>query len=256
MNNKSMKYYNTCKLKLLLIFIIFLTSCFRGYQPGYVAGESSINLDNRIQPDSIIESMIQPYKMQLADELNEVIGYAPSTLTTRKLESSLGNFIVDLLREEARKHYSGKVDLAAITNGGIRIPIAKGDISLRDIFELMPFENNLLILTIDGSTAMKLFDYLAATRNISIANTEINIQGNRAVDILIGGERFNPDKTYTLAISDYLANGGDSMFFLKNCKRTTLNLKIRDAIIEYIKYLTSQGKNVEAKIEGRVRGVE
>jgi len=242
--------------KVLLIFIISLTSCFRGYQPSYVAGESSINLDNQIQPDSMIENMIQPYNIQLADELSEVIGHASSELTTRKLESSLGNFIADLLRVEAQKRYPGKVDMAAITNGGIRIPISKGDITLRDIFELMPFENDLLILNIDGGTAMKLFDYLAAKKNISIANTEINIQGNRAVDILIGGERFNINDSYTLAISDYLADGGDNMFFLKDSKRSLLNLKVRDAIIRHIRHLTSEEKYVEAKIEGRVRGVE
>lgn len=247
---------NTKIIKFLLIFIISLTSCARRYQPSYVTGESFITINNQIQPDSIIENIIKFYKTQLAEELNEVIGYAPLELTINKLESSLGNFIVDILLEVGKKKYSGKVDMAAITNGGIRIPISKGDITIGDIFELMPFENELVILTIEDSMAIKLFDYLAAEKNISIANTEINIQGKRVVDILIGGQKFNSTKTYTLAISDYLANGGDNMFFLKDCKKESLNLQLRDAIIDHIRYLTSEGRNIEAKVEGRIRVVE
>jgi 2',3'-cyclic-nucleotide 2'-phosphodiesterase (5'-nucleotidase family) len=80
------------------------------------------------------------------------------------------------------------------------------------------------------------------------------VQNGQASNILIGGQPFNPQKKYTLAVSDYLANGGDNLSFLKEAIQTeNAGILLRDAIINHIRQLTSQGKPVEARVEGRVK---
>jgi hypothetical protein len=71
--------------------------------------------------------------------------------------------------------------------------------------------------------------------------------------ILIGGQPLDPARTYTIAISDYLAGGGDHMEFLKAATARHTGLLLRTAIIDHIKALTAAGQPVTAKVEGRVR---
>jgi 2',3'-cyclic-nucleotide 2'-phosphodiesterase (5'-nucleotidase family) len=92
----------------------------------------------------------------------------------------------------------------------------------------------------------------AARKNLSIANTTFTIRNNKPENILIGGRPFNPQQTYTIAISDYLANGGDDMSFLKEALRSEkAGILLREAIIKQIRQVTAQNKPVEAAIGGR-----
>lgn len=123
-----------------------------------------------------------------------------------------------------------------------------------DVFELMPFENELLVLTLSGSTVEKIFQFGAKTKILSLSNASFTLQNGQATNILVGGQPLDTQKTYTLAISDYLANGGDNLSFLKEAIKTEkAGILLREAIIQHIKQLTAQGKPVEAQVEGRVK---
>jgi 2',3'-cyclic-nucleotide 2'-phosphodiesterase (5'-nucleotidase family) len=76
---------------------------------------------------------------------------------------------------------------------------------------------------------------------------------NQPSNILIGGKPFNPAQTYTIAISDYLAGGGDNMGFFKALKPRGTGVLVRTAIADYIKAQTLQGKPLESRVEGRVK---
>ena len=113
-----------------------------------------------------------------------------------------------------------EADICLLNNGGLRTTLPKGNITKGRIFELMPFENELVVLTISGEKTQGLFDFLARVNGMPLAGAEMGIDNKNPVSIIIGGEAFDPGKTYRVLTSDYLAEGGDKMrFFLDPFKR-------------------------------------
>ncbi|PSR57119.1 hypothetical protein AHMF7605_28385 [Adhaeribacter arboris] len=238
-----------------LFFTFLLFSCQRTWQPtAQLRSEAKLPVSANVAADVATEAAILPYRRQVEQRMSEVIGTAPQELKNAVFESSLGNFVADLQRSEAA-HLLGKpVDMGLMTRGGLRYIIPQGKITVGDVFELMPFENELLVLTLSGPTVEKLFQFGAEKKILALSNASFTIQNNQASNILIGGKPLNAQKTYTLAISDYLANGGDNLIFLKEAIKTEkVGILLRDAIIQHIQQLTAQGKPVEARVEGRVK---
>lgn len=239
------------RLKLLSIacFIFGLSACQTPYTYTAKVADSSVGVSSEVTPSKQIEGMIAPYKQQLDEQMNEVIGQAEVDLTREfdKGESLLGNFCADLLYEQAKKY--GGADFSVITIGGLRVPIAKGDITVRLIYELMPFDNEFVIITIDGATAKKLINRLHEYNNTSLGNVNATIRRKKVVTATIGGKEIDPKGTYRLALSDYLANGGDYMDILKsNSASEATGVKVRDVIINHIKDLTKEGEKAAAQI--------
>ena len=84
----------------------------------------------------------------------------------------------------------------------------------------------------------------------------MQIKEKKAVNIMIGGKPLDPNATYTLVNSDFVANGGDNADMLRDVPQITNGYLMRDAIFDYIKKLKANGKNISAKIENRVTNAE
>ena len=239
--------------RLLIAFL--LCSCQRSWQPtAQLTPAADVPVATSVTADPTAEAAIAPYRRQVEQRMNEVIGTAPVELKSDFTESALGNFVADLQREQAIKLLGKTVDLGLMTKGGLRSIIPAGPIKVGDIFELMPFENELLVLTLPGTTVQKLFQFGAEKKILSLANATFTVQNGRATAILIGGRPLNEQQKYTLAVSDYLANGGDNLSFLKEATQTEkAGILLREAIISHIRQLTAEGKPVTAHVEGRVK---
>jgi 2',3'-cyclic-nucleotide 2'-phosphodiesterase (5'-nucleotidase family) len=240
-----------------LILSWLLLSCQATLSPtAQLPAETDIQLNQAISADAQAEALIAPYRQQVNQKMNEVIGRATTELNGRtgKVETNLGNFVADLQQAQAARLTGKPVDMGVITRGGLRAVIPQGEVKVGDIFEVMPFENELLVLTLSGQTVQQMFQYAAEKKNLSVSNATYTIRNNIPEDIRIGGRPFDLQRTYTIAISDYLAYGGDDMNFLKNALRTDkAGILLREAIIRQIRDLTAQSKPVEAAIDGRVK---
>jgi 2',3'-cyclic-nucleotide 2'-phosphodiesterase (5'-nucleotidase family) len=223
---------------LTLITWFLLQACNTQYvQTGKQTSSTRIQYDSLKLYDSTAHYFIAPYKKQLDAQMNVVIGSTQTTLLKERPEGTLGNLIADAAVWYATKNYPKPIDVSVMNYGGIRIPsIAAGNITVGKIYELMPFDNMLDVLEINGTTLNELLQLVAANGGWPLAGVQFTISNNKAVDIRIGGELLQLNKTYTLITSDYIANGGDNAVMLKNySKRTGLNYKLRDAILEYVK---------------------
>ena len=245
---------------LLLPITVFLAvlagaaGCGGSYHASKPPETTLIGVTAEAGSDAAFDRKIAPYKARLDSQMNQVIGFAPEELTKKEWESTLGNFVVDLMMEQARLYTKEPVDLAVTTNGGLRNPLPKGNITVGHVYELMPFENELVVVKVKGSTLQKLFDLAAAKKTVPMANVTYTVQGNRPFDIKIGGAPLDASKTYAVVASDYLANGGDNMLFFKEGEKALiLGITVRDAILNHIRSLTAAGKPLTAKIEGRVQ---
>ena len=223
----------------------------------------STNVDNSLTPvkvenqdESTLEA-IKPYKNQLDEKMNEVIGFAPEELKKADYQSPLGNFVIDLIKYQSEKSWGKNIDIAVVTNGGLRSPIPKGDVTTGNIFELMPFNNEIVVLELTEKSVLEMMNYAATKKNAVFSGVKYKVEGEKAKEILINGEVLNAGKTYTCAVSDYLAGGGDKMVFLKDATKThQIGLLFREAILKHIKELTTAQKQIAGRVDNRVEIVD
>ena len=121
----------------------------------------------------------------------------------------------------------------------------------------MPFENQMIFLTMNGSDVKELLDFIANKGGMPVAGMKMKIKNAMAEDVTIGDKPFDITKSYTIVTSDYLAGGGDNMtFFGKASRKITIGKKLRDAIIEYMKDESQKGNTINVTKDGRIQKVE
>ncbi|MGB0432037.1 MAG: 5'-nucleotidase C-terminal domain-containing protein [Bacteroidia bacterium] len=244
------------------VFIILgsLSSCTQSANQKSVNPIKAQPLDSAIVASADIKRAIAPYKKELEAKMNTVIGFAANEFNNNcgeSRESTLGNFVADLLLVQTKKVFDNSLDLAVINHhGGLRTPIRKGNITVQNIYELMPFDNEMWVLEIEGNLVQQLFDNAAQRKSNCIAGATYTIASNKkATDIIINNKPFDENKTYRVSISDYLAGGGGGHSFFKNISPVyDTDYKCRDMIIDYIKANSADKKDtLVPKIDGRVK---
>lgn len=239
----------------LLGFVLLLNlSC----SPRWQIMESSstkIALDSKTEEtaDQSYIEFLAPYKAQIDSELNVVIGQAEQVLDVGHPESLLGNFAADAIRNAASKYLNQPIDIGITNVGGLRVQLPKGDITLRNVLELMPFENELVILWIRGDTLAKVLDEIAAVGGECVSGINMGIKERKVVDVTIGGKSLDSNKLYSIATSDFLAGGNDKIYHLaKYEKRENTGLKLRDVFNDTIKEASKRNQKINSQIEGRI----
>lgn len=228
------------KFKLYILYLfVFLFSCnstyiIQSYDAELIGVESAI--------DSSIFHLIKPYQSKIEDQMNEVLTYTKYDLKKGRPQSTIGNFVTDLCLS-----YSD-AQICVFNNGGLRTSIDKGNITRGKIYELMPFENELVILELDQSDYLELLDYITSRGGEPFSGINLSIDNNgNILDKTIPVDFENGEKVKVLT-SDYLANGGDKMKFFKNKKQKKIGLKLRDAIIDYCE----KNDTINVKIDNRI----
>lgn len=250
----------------ILVLLILLSGCkekqyaLTRTELGMVTIHDSLDLE-----DDAIEDMIEPYKEQLEDKMNKVIGYSSRAMGKPKeimkagnAESELGNLMADLLlfqTQQRAKSAGEPVPTICILNmGGIRTSLPKGAITVGNIYEIMPFDNVVKVQRLNATQMEKMFNYLAREGGQPISGFTMGIKNGKPIDIQIGEFPFDPakDQEYHVVTSDYLANGGDRMEFFKNSTNTGDYGLLRDMIIEHFEYLSEEDMEADAQMDGRI----
>ena len=224
---------------------------------------SYIQFNNENTPidDPATEAIIAPFSSKLEKEMNTILAQCELDMFKSIPEGILGNFIADLTLAKTNQYCEEAglppADICLLNNGGLRTSLPKGPVYKKRIFELMPFENEMVVLTITGEKMKGLFEFLARINGMPIGGMTLEINKGKPQAMMIGGQPFDISREYRVATSDYLAEGGDKMrFFLDPIKRDNLGHKLRDAIIEFVTEQGDQGRPITAKIDGRTTVIE
>ncbi|NMR34815.1 bifunctional NAD pyrophosphatase/5'-nucleotidase [Chryseobacterium aquaticum] len=229
------------KFLLLGIALVSLSACkTTSLQVANVQTPQNISINQEIKNDEEFVNVINPYKEKLDKEMNQKISHTNVDLTKQGDNSNLGNLLADYTfdgaNEWTKTNLKKNVDAALINIGGIRTTIGKGDILLRNVFEVMPFENEVIIVKIKGTDLQGLFDYYAKNQvNNPVSHLYIETNNGKLSKTLIDGKPVNPSQEYYIATSDYLALGGDNMKFFSKGELIPTGIKLRDLFIEYFK---------------------
>lgn len=201
--------------------------------------------------DTVISAFIDPYRVEIQKEMNVVIATSEFPIEAGKPEGTLNNLVADAVYKMGKMKYKnkndGEIDFCLLNYGGLRKGLPKGEIMLGNVFELMPFDNKLSVLTLKGEQIVELFDFLAKKiEGHPISNCSIVVEQNVATHVLIDGKQIDKSRSYKVVTNDYLQNGNDGMFFFKNAiKVEEMDYLIRDAIVDYIKLIGVKPLRIE-----------
>lgn len=231
------------KIKFLLFGFaaLVLTACKTPLNIAKIQTEKNISIAQDLPEDQNFNTIIAPYKKELEGKMNTKISHTAVDLNKQGDNSNLGNLLADFTFEGAddwakKNGIPGGVDAALINVGGIRSTIGAGDILTKSIYEVMPFENEVLIVKMKGSDVKGLFDYYLNTqKNNPISHLYIETDNGKVIKELVNGKELDVTKIYFIATSDYLAMGGDNMKFFGKGELISTGIKLRDLFLEKFK---------------------
>jgi 5'-nucleotidase len=183
---------------------------------------------------------------------SQVVGSASAALTrvaNSAGESALGDVIADAQLAATRAPENGGAEVAFMNVGGIRADVGAGDVRYRDLFEVQPFGNVLMVVTLTGEQLRRLleqqFERPSAARGRLLQVSSGFAYSYRAgapagqkVDadsIRIAGRRVAPGDRIRVAASDFLANGGESIAVLGEGTDRVVGVADIDALVAYFK---------------------
>jgi 2',3'-cyclic-nucleotide 2'-phosphodiesterase (5'-nucleotidase family) len=216
-----------------------------------------IAANDSLVPDSAILNFIQPYKEKLDSSMNIRLCSSEMVMGKDQPESLLGNFVADLCLKQAEPlaaEKNLKIDFCFFNNGGLRNTLPAGNILMRNIYELMPFDNELVLLVLDGNTTLQLINTIIENGGVPVSGIRILINKTAGAQASVQGKPFELSRDYVVLTSDYLANGGDKYDFLKNRKAyIQTGLLMRDAIINHCRETEKSGKKISSALDKRIR---
>ena len=234
----------------ILLFII--SSCSTGYRSTQVEYKD-YHVAATASADSSLVLLLQPYTDSVNKSMNDVIGVSDKSLDKALPECTLGNIMADALLVKSREKFNTNVDAAFMNYGGIRLnQIPPGPVTKRNIYELMPFDNIVIVQKVNGEILQQFLDLIAKRGGWPVSGMKFRIKNQKAVDVLIQDKPIDKTATYSIVNSDYVVNGGDDCTMLKNLPQQNIGYLMRDALLEYFSSFKANGKNITANIENRV----
>ena len=240
----------------LIVSLSLLSSCAT-WQPTSTQYALEKVQKATVAQDSSVFYFLQPYKAQVDERMDDSLVVNLKVLKKEQPESALGNMMADVIFNHA-KEAGLRPDVAVTNYGGIRVSLLEmGKLTYRDAFQLMPFDNKIVVLEVTGAVLYQLFVHIAVKGGWPISNATMQMNDQRAPlsPIYIGEAVLDTLATYKLATTDYLANGGDYCDFLKGLPQYDTGILLRDAIIEHWKALNNSGQSLDLNIEGRIKYV-
>jgi 2',3'-cyclic-nucleotide 2'-phosphodiesterase (5'-nucleotidase family) len=207
------------------------------------------------KPNTAALELIAPYKKAIENIMDEKLGESEMLMTNARPEDCLQNLVADVLREAAAPTLGHVADMGLMNCGGLRNVLPQGDITLGTVFEILPFENKLCVMEVDGVTLRELLAAVAARGGEGVSGVNIVMNKDlKLLDCSVGGKPIEDDKIYSVATIDYLAGGNDGMTPLLKAKTSVCpeNGILRDVFIDYVKKMTAAGKALTSKVEGRI----
>ena len=167
-----------------------------------------------------------------------VVGRLKFPLKREGDEYGLGRLIADAQRS------AGRADVAIMNNGGIRADLSEGAVTWGNVYQVQPFQNRLLRLTVNGAALQDALEHCVAGTDhfpdCHIAGVEVWYDARKPVGKrinrtrLTNGKAIDKNRTYTLVVSDFMGTGGSGFGMLAGAPREDLDVVDLDALIRYL----------------------
>lgn len=230
------------RIFVLCIIGAGLTACSFGKQT--FVSSRLIPLNGQVSNSRSVDSIVTPYKTELDQQMNRVVTLAPTDFINQRPSGNLGNLVADVVLSRGKQHAGGLPVVCLINFGGLRAPISKGNVTLGDLFKVMPFDNQLVVVKMPAHAMDDIVAYLRKSGGEPIAG--FSVRGNEVVDA--NGKPWGKTDFWVVT-SDYLMNGGDKMvFFEKKIEVVQTGELFRDVLIQFAESTPVLSSNAEMRI--------
>lgn len=217
-------------------------------------------------PDAEVTSIIEPFAVKAEASLKDVVlkttdEFIFGNKLSRKIETALGDLVADAQVEYLRGH-NIDVDFGFTNGGNIRAALPKGDVTRENIMTVLPFENYVYVVTLKGSDVIELFDFIGSinqgaggfaqmSKEIRYTLTyDADGANGKISDLTFNGAPIDANRTYRIAVNDYLAGGGDGYTTLtKSVDTFNTSMLMSDVVIEFAQTL---GDALSPVTDGRI----
>lgn len=223
-------------------------------------------------------AIVEKYKQKVDAMLNEKVGETEVDLdgeNVRRKETNLGNLVADVMRQVS------EADMAIVNSGAIRTSIKKGEIRVKDIYSVLPFNNYIVAIRLTGKQIREALEHgvsaieegsgrFPQVSGLSFTYSPSEKEGSRVKEILIAGKPLEPEKEYTVATNDFLAAGGDGYKVFGDAIRSSGDFSniggaikgeklvysdssrwLKDGVAEYIR----TKKTIAPEVKGRIKEI-
>ena len=216
-------------------------------------------IDKEIKEDPVLSDQLSKYVDEVENILSEKIAESGALFPNgdvRRQETALGDLVADSMLWYVKNL---GVDFAIQNGGGIRTDLPEGEIRKKNIYEIVPFDNSTVVLTLKGNDIKKLFEFIATipqgkgafpqvSEGVSFT---INYNTGMCEDILINGSPIDDNRTYKIATNSFMATGGDGYeIFKKTTESYDSSMFQRDVLIEYLKTMKTK---IVPEIKNRIK---
>lgn len=204
--------------------------------------------------DEAVAKVVEEFDAQISREVKRVVCKVTAPLdgskdVVRFRESTLGNLIADALREHCR------ADVGLCNGGGIRASINGPEVTIENILEAFPFDNRAVTLQLKGSQLRRAFEFTAKKSQgerfggfLQISGAAVVYDKGKVVSLAVAGQPVDDERVYSVAMSDFMASGGDGFEMFKDAPVFTDRQKMSDILIAHMERLGT----VTPREEGRI----
>jgi 2',3'-cyclic-nucleotide 2'-phosphodiesterase/3'-nucleotidase/5'-nucleotidase len=244
--------------------VVYETPIIQAYYNGRTLGKLAIKVDangkvvgieqsidnlysraTTLVEDAKVKAIAEKYSADLKPILSEVLGTTDKDLSHDKTvpgTSLLGQWTTDVMRKVAGTQIG-------ITNGGgLRTSIPAGNITMGNMYEVMPFDNTLVKMNLKGSDLKRVIENGIDNKEIGwvqvggvkVYYDEKATFGNRITAMFLeDGTQIDMNKTYSVVTNDFMYTGGDKFDFKGATNVLDTMLPIRDALVSELKQVKS-----------------
>ncbi|MFA9398788.1 MAG: 5'-nucleotidase C-terminal domain-containing protein [Clostridiaceae bacterium] len=227
----------------------FSITATNNYLYEYDANGSKVSIEGLVD-DANTQAIYDDYMEKLSGTLNEILGTTDKELSHDKTTglSILGEWTTKVMAEETDSQIG-------ITNGGgLRRSLLKGDITMGDMYEVMPFDNTLVTMKLKGSDLKRVLENGILNDSIGwVQFYGVKVYYDKTAEageritamVLSDGTKVDMDKKYTVVTNDFMFGGGDNYDFTGAEDVVNTYIPIRDNLADKVREV----KNVSFEYE-------
>jgi 5'-nucleotidase len=193
-------------------------------------------LGQPVVPPVALEQAMRPYVDQMHSRYAEPLGIDLPVPLLRSEE--LGRLVCDAIAK------ASGADIAIQNLGGVRADLAAGALTFGEVFEVLPFDNRIAVLTLSGDELVRMLAHMYGRRGKMPYLRGLDVKTNASgldVRLATGGELRAKD-TYVVATNDFLAYGGEGLneIIRDRSRIRVLDVTVLRALIEHLEVLYSR----------------
>ncbi|MFU8812424.1 MAG: 5'-nucleotidase C-terminal domain-containing protein [Balneolaceae bacterium] len=198
-----------------------------------------------------IAALLDVYRDRYKETMGVEIARVTESLRFDQPGNPLGNLAADAIRFRAAREARSLVHLAFIGQDSFRLTFDEGPLTLGEVYEFMPYENHLVVLTVTGHDVKTLASHIAQNGGAPFSGMRFRNQNGEPAGILVQSEPLQAERSYRLATTSYYANGGGGYLssFSPVDRQDFFDVSIRELYVEFFRLR----RTIEPVLDGRMQ---